>query len=80
MKTTREYFKNNLIDMLETNQHGYTREENLLFDEGLEVVFFDDEEEMKEEQKELQEYMQRKRYEIKETLKTINERIAVILI
>lgn len=80
MKTTHEYFHNNLIDMLETNQHGYTREENLLYDEGLEVVFFDSEEEMKEEQKELQEYMQRKRYEIKETLKTINERIAVILI
>lgn len=80
MKTTREYFKNNLIDLLVTNQYGYTREENLLFNEGLEVVFFDDEKDIEDEKEEFEQYIEEKGYEVKVILKTINERIAYVLI
>jgi len=80
MKTTQEYFNKTVEQLLITNEHGYTKEENLLFDDGLEIVFFDNEEEMKEENKDFTEYIQNKQYEIKETVKTINERIAVVLI
>ena len=80
MKTTREYFKNNLIDLLVTNQYGYTREENLLFNEGLEVVFFDDEKDIEDEKEEFEQHIEEKGYEVKVILKTINERIAYVLI
>ena len=52
----------------------------MLFDDGAEIVFFDNEKELENEQQEFSNYIQSKDYEIKETVKTINERIAVILI
>ena len=81
MKTTQEYFNLSLEKLLEIrNEYGYTKEECLLFDDGVEIVFFDNEKELKNEQQEFNNYIQSKEYEIKETVKTINERIAVILI
>lgn len=81
MKTTQEYFNLTMDELLTIrNEYGYTKEECLLFDDGVEIVFFDNEKELKNEQQEFNNYIQSKEYEIKETVKTINERIAVILI
>ena len=81
MKTTQEYFNLTMDELLTIrNEYGYTKEECLLFDDGVEIVFFDNEKELKNEQQEFNNYIQSKGYEIKETVKTINERIAVILI
>ena len=81
MKTTQEYFNLSLEKLLEIrNEYGYTKEECLLFDDGAEIVFFDSEKELENEKEEFNNYIQSKEYEIKETVKTINERIAVILI
>ena len=80
MKTTIEYFGKTLEEMLVTNEHGYTKEENLLFDDGEKVVFFDSEAELESEKEEFNNYVQSGRYEVKTTLKTINERIAVVLV
>lgn len=79
MKTTQEYFNLSIDDLLVTNEYGYTREENKLFDSGLEIVFFDSLEEMESEKEQFEKYMCSKEYEIKDIVKTINERIAVIL-
>lgn len=87
IKTTREYFNKTDDELLEIRDEsiafkkvGFTKEECLLYDEGLEVVYFDDEEDMKAEQEEFNQYIQSKKYEIKATLETINERIAVVLV
>lgn len=81
MKTTQEYFNLSLEKLLEIrNEYGYTKEECLLFDDGVEIVFFDNEKELENGKEEFNNYIQSKEYEIKETVKTINERIAVILI
>ena len=81
IKTTQEYFKLSIDELLEVrNESGYTREECKLFDEGLEIVFFDNENELNNESEKFSEYIKTKNYEIKATLKTINERIAVILV
>ena len=79
MKTTIEYFGLDADALLQENEVGYTKEENLLFDSGSEIVFFDHEE-MESEKEEFAEYVKSREYEIKETLITINGRIAVILV
>lgn len=81
MKTTQEYFNLTMDELLTIrNEYGYTKEECLLFDDGVEIVFFDNEKELENEKEEFNNYIHSKEYEIKETVKTINERIAVILI
>lgn len=81
IKTTQEYFGLTVEQLLEIrNEYGYTREECKLFDDGLEIVFFDNEKEMESEKEEFNNYIKSKRYEIKAVLKTINERLAVVLI
>ena len=80
MKTTIEYFNLSMDELLVTNEYGYTKEENLLFDDGLRVLFFDDEKELKTEKTDIEAYMNTYNYEVKTILKTINERIALILI
>ena len=80
IRTTQEYFNLNVDQLIDNDLTEYTKEEKLIFDEGLEVVFFDDEKEMKGEQKELDQYIKSKRYEVKAMLKTVNGRISVILI
>lgn len=81
IKTTQEYFGLTVEQLLEVrNEYDYTREECKLFDDGLEVVFFDNEKEMESEEEEFNSYIKSKRYEIKAVLKTINERLAVVLI
>ena len=80
MLTTKEYFNLSSDNLLQDgNRHGYTKEECLLFDSGLEVVFFDNEGEMAAEQEEFNAYIQSKNFEVKIILLTINERIAVVL-
>lgn len=80
MLNTQKWFKLSIDELLETNSDGYTKEERLLFDNGLEVIFFDDIEEMKSERENLMKYNNEKNYDIKLILKTINERIAIVLV
>lgn len=81
IKTTQEYFGLSLDELLEIrNEYGYTREECKLYDEGLEIVFFDSEKEFQDEEEQFKKYMESKRYEIKVKLKTINERLAIVLV
>lgn len=80
MKTTQEHFNLTVEELIDHDLTEYTTEEKLLFDSGLEVVFFDDEKEFKEEREEFEEYLISKEYEVKEILRTVNERVAVILI
>jgi predicted oxidoreductase (fatty acid repression mutant protein) len=81
MKTTQEYFNMTSDELLEdSNNYGYTREECKLFDEGVEVVFFDDEKELEEEKVQFDDYIKSHDFTIKAKVKTINERIAVILV
>lgn len=52
MKTTQEYFNLSVDELLTIkNKFGYTKEECLLLDEGIEIIFFDNEEELEEEKK-----------------------------
>ena len=78
-KTTKEYFNLDDDDLLDLLEIGLTKEESLLSDEGKEVVYFDDEKELKDEKHEFMEYIKSKGYAIKATLLTINERIAYVL-
>ncbi|GCD12609.1 hypothetical protein [Clostridium tagluense] len=80
IKTTQEYFNIGIDELLFNNSDGYTKEELKLFDDGLEVVFFDNEKELEEEKEQFKKYTQSKKYEIKATLQTINKRIAIVLI
>lgn len=79
MKKTVDHFNLSVDELLETNENGYTKEENLLFDSGLEVIFLDDEKEYQEELQGIKRHMGLKGYESLEMIKTINERIAVVL-
>jgi hypothetical protein len=88
--TSQEYFNLSINELLEIrNEYDYTREECKLFDDGEGVIFFDDIEELKENLSQgerfgngesLQHYINRKEYKIKAIVKTINERLAIILI
>lgn len=81
IKTTIEYFGLSLDQLLEVkNEYGYTREECKLFDDGEKVIFFNDKQELNAEQEGFNKYIQSNRFEVKATLKTINEKIAVVLI
>ena len=80
MKTTQQYFNLTINELIDSDLTEYTKEEKLLFDSGLEIVFFDDEKEFKEEAEDFEKYLDSNKYEIKEILTTVNERIAVILI
>ena len=81
MIKTTEYFGMEIDELLATNKEsGWTREECKIYDDGLEVVWYDNEQEMEEDKEKLQEYLQQKGYEIKHILLTINERIAIVLV
>lgn len=80
IKTTQEYFNKTIDELLVANKYNYTREENLLYDSGDRISFFDSLEELKNEKTEYESYIKNYRLEIKDIVKTINERIAVILI
>jgi hypothetical protein len=77
LQTTEHYFKMDSNQLLEIKNNGYTKEECLILDEGLKVVFLDDLEEYEEEKNGIKEWQPN--LEIKVILKTINERIAVVL-
>lgn len=80
MKTTQEYFNLTIDELLVTDENNWTKEEKLLYDEGLNCTFFDDEEEYIEQEREFKNWLQEafNGIEISLVLKTINERIAVI--
>jgi len=80
MKTTQEYFNLTIDELLITDENNWTKEENLLYDEGLNCTFFDDEEEYTEQEQEFKNWLQEtfNGIEVSLVLKTINERIAVI--
>lgn len=79
MKTTQEFFSHLTLDeLLINNEHGYTKEENLLFDLGLNCTFFDSEEEYELEKIEFKKWIESRGMEVFIELKTINGRIAVI--
>jgi hypothetical protein len=79
MLNTQKWFELSMDELLVADSDGYTKEERLLFDSGLEVIFHDNVEEMTVEQKDVLEYANRKGLEVKLILRTINERIAVVL-
>jgi hypothetical protein len=81
MIKTTEYFKLGIDELLEIrNEHGYTREECKIYDDGVKITFFDSIEEYEKEKEEHHEWV--KNYdcdlELKAVLLTINERVAVI--
>lgn len=80
MLDTQKWFNLTIDELLETDENGYTKEERLLFDLGLEVVFFDDIKEMEDEREELMKYNKERVFNIKYIFETINERIAVVLV
>lgn len=81
IQESTKYFKLNVDELLELkNEYGYTREECKLFDDGDEVVFFDDIKELADEQNDFNKYISNKRYTVKSIVKTINRRLAVVLI
>lgn len=75
IKTTAEYYRLSHDELLEDlDVQGLdTKEEYLLSEEGKAVIYYDDVEDMEEWKHE------REKDEIKVVLKTINERIAVII-
>jgi len=79
MKTTTEHFNLTTDELLVSNENGYTKEENLLFDSGLEIIFLDNNNEFSMELEGIKEHMKLRGYGTMDTLKTINERITVIL-
>jgi hypothetical protein len=81
IQTTKEYYNLTIDELLtiKPNNYDYTKEENLLFDEGEEIIFFDSEIELQKEEAQLNDYINSKRYDDVKILKTINERLAVIL-
>lgn len=79
MKTTQEFFSHLTLDeLLITNEFAYTKEENLLFDLGLNCTFFDSEEEYELEKIEFKKWIEHTGMSIVFELQTINGRIAVI--
>lgn len=81
IKTTEQYFGLSQDELLETRDDTmYTKEERLLFDEGLNVTFFDDMEEYESELDQFEKWMGERNFEYKAILETINGRIAAVLI
>lgn len=79
IKTT-DYFNMSVEELLKTNvESGWTREECKIYDEGVQVAWYDDIEEMQEDLSNLQRYLDTHDLHIKEILSTINERIVVII-
>lgn len=55
IRTTQVYFNMSADELLEIrNEYGYTREENKLFDDGSEIIFFNDEGELLSENRRLE--------------------------
>lgn len=78
--STQEYFNMGIDDLLATDENTYTKEEKLLFDDGIKVTFFDSEKEFEQEKNDFEEWYKEDKLEVKAIVKTINERVAVILI
>ncbi len=77
MKNTTEYFQKTAEELLTVKDNSYTKEDCLLFDEGLLVHFCDDEEEFKDFLSNQSVCMPK--LDFKVALKTVKGKIAVIL-
>lgn len=76
MRTTQEYFNLSTDKLQEVrNEYGYTKEECLLFDESDNTQIFTNLEHLEESK----EFYKNMRYEIGETLKLSDGRIALLL-
>lgn len=81
VKKSTEYFGLSVDELVgDWNEQGYTREECKLFDDGLNVTFFDDMEELEEEAEQFSGWLEEKGLEVKALVETVNERIAVVSI
>jgi len=81
VKKSTEYFGLTEEEILKDwNEYGYTREECKLFDDGLNVTFFDDMKELETEAQQFGEWLESQRYEVKALVETVNRRIAVVSI
>ena len=81
VKKSTEYFglaENELLE--ECNEHGYTREGCKLFDDGLNITFFDSMEKLETEAEQFSEWLESWGYEVKALVETVNRRIAVVSI
>lgn len=79
--SSTDYFKLSKAELLEVrNEYDYTREECKLFDDGLNVTFFDSKDEMMEESEEFLNWLEDKKLELKAIIRTVNGRIAVVSI
>lgn len=79
VQTTQEYFGMTTEQLSEVrNEHGYTREDNKMLDEGLEVHWYDDLKTIEDETEEMQSYLKESGMELKAILKTVNNQYVVI--
>lgn len=80
MIKTTEYFNMAIDELLVVNKESeWTREECKIYDDGVQIAWYDSEKEMVEDEENLQQYLDRHDLCIKQVLLTINERIAVVI-
>lgn len=77
-QSTESFFNLTSEELLITNDSGYTKEENMLFDSGIKVTFFDDAKEFFNEYDTFVKWLREDKLEIEFVLRTINERLVVI--
>lgn len=77
-QSTESFFNLTSEELLATNDSGYTKEENMLFDSGIKVTFFDDTKEFFNEHDTFIKWLRENKLEIEFMLRTINERLVVI--
>lgn len=80
MIKTTDYFKMEEAQLLQTDKEtGWTRESNKIYDEGVEVVWYQNEFEMKSDSPNLCKYLLDREYAIKNILETLEGKLAVLL-
>ena len=77
-QSTESCFNLTSEELLATNDNGYTKEENMLFDSGIKITFFDDTKEFFNEYDTFVKWLRENKLEIEFVLRTINERLVVI--
>lgn len=73
-----QYFNKGVDELLEQNPSGYTKEENLILDSGLNVTFFDDVEEYRGLREDHTKWLKNNDMEVSNLIETINGRLAVV--
>jgi hypothetical protein len=79
IKTTQEYFNLSVDELSQIkNEYGYTKEDCLMFDDGIAVRFYDTLESLEDGKQ--YHVNENPRIDVKTTLKTTDNRYALILI